>query len=163
MKAINLKNPIHLLAFGFGSGLIKPAPGTWGSIVGMIIAIFLWNLTASPLFFIMLSLVSFITGCYICKKVSEDLGIHDDGRIVWDEIVAIFLIFAFLPQYNTLFYFLTFISFRIFDIFKPFPIKSFDQQLKGGLGIMFDDILAAIYSILMLYFLSWGLNSLNLM
>ena len=152
---INLKNPIHFLAVGFGSGLLKPAPGTWGSLVGTILAILLWKLTACTVFFILLTLVSFIVGCYICEKTSRDLGVHDDGRIVWDEIVAIFLIFAFLPEYNWLYYLLAFATFRLFDIVKPYPIRYFDQHLKGGLGIMFDDILAAVYSLLSLYLIAW--------
>ncbi|MGX2987556.1 phosphatidylglycerophosphatase A family protein [Ursidibacter sp. B-7004-1] len=155
MMNINLKNPIHFLAVGFGSGLIKPAPGTWGSLVGLLLAIFLWNLTASPLFFIVLSSISFILGCYICEKTSQDLGMHDDGRIVWDEIVAIFCLFICLPEYNWIYYILTFLFFRLFDIIKPYPIRYFDQQLKGGLGIMFDDILAAIYSLISLYLIYW--------
>lgn len=153
--SINLKNPIHFLAVGFGSGLLKPAPGTWGSLVGTIFAILLWKLTACTVFFILLTLVSFIAGCYICEKTSRDLGVHDDGRIVWDEIVAIFLIFAFLPEYNWLYYLLAFATFRLFDIVKPYPIRYFDQHLQGGLGIMFDDILAAIYSLISLYLIAW--------
>ncbi|AUI66185.1 MULTISPECIES: phosphatidylglycerophosphatase A [Glaesserella] len=152
---INLKNPIHFFAFGFGSGLIKPAPGTWGSLAGLILAIFLWKLTASTAFFVLLSFVAFIGGCYLCEKASHDLGVHDDGRIVWDEIVAIFVIFIFLPEHSWLYYGLTFITFRLFDILKPYPIRYFDQHLKGGLGIMFDDILAAVYSIISLYLISW--------
>lgn len=159
----NLKNPIHLFAFGFGFGLIKPAPGTWGTIAGFIIAILLWNLTASIYLFLILSIISFIVGCYICEKTSQDLNVHDDGRIVWDEIVAVFLIFGFLPAYNWLFYLLAFMSFRLFDILKPYPIGFFDEKLQGGLGIMFDDILAAIYSLFTLYLLSWGLTSFNLL
>ncbi|KAE9540429.1 phosphatidylglycerophosphatase A [Ursidibacter maritimus] len=152
---INLKNPIHFLAVGFGSGLIKPAPGTWGSLVGLLLAIFLWYLTASPLFFIVLSSISFILGCYLCEKTSQDLGVHDDGRIVWDEIVAIFCLFICLPEYSWFYYILTFLLFRLFDIIKPYPIRYFDQQLKGGIGIMFDDILAAIYSLISLYLIYW--------
>ncbi|KAE9531774.1 phosphatidylglycerophosphatase A family protein [Ursidibacter sp. B-7004-1] len=155
MMNINLKNPIHFLAVGFGSGLIKPAPGTWGSLVGLLLAIFLWYLTASPLFFVVLSSISFILGCYLCEKTSQDLGVHDDGRIVWDEIVAIFCLFICLPEYNWIYYILTFLFFRLFDIIKPYPIRYFDQQLKGGLGIMFDDILAAIYSLISLYLIYW--------
>ena len=156
MKNFNLKNPIHLLACGFGSGLLKPAPGTWGSLVGVLIAILLWSLTASALFFIGLTLVSFIAGCYICEQTSRDLNVHDDGRIVWDEIVAIFLMFAFLPEYNGLAYILTFICFRFFDVLKPYPIRYFDEKLETGLGIMFDDILAAIYALIALH-LIYGL------
>ncbi|MDY2948055.1 MAG: phosphatidylglycerophosphatase A, partial [Mannheimia varigena] len=115
MKPINLKNPIHFLAVGFGSGLLRPAPGTWGSLVGSIIAIILWTATQSSIFFAILTLISFISGCYICNKTSQDLKVHDDGRIVWDELVAIFLMFTYLPEYNLLGYVLAFISFRIFD------------------------------------------------
>lgn len=153
---INLKNPIHFLAFGFGSGLIQPAPGTWGSLAGLLLAIFLWKLTACTTFFVILTLIAFTLGIYICEKASHDLGVHDDGRIVWDEIVAILLIFCVLPEYSWLYYGLTFLFFRLFDILKPFPIRYFDQHLKGGLGIMFDDILAAIYAIAALYLVYWS-------
>lgn len=153
----NLTNPIHFLALGFGSGLIKPAPGTWGTLMGTIVAIFLWQLTACQGIFVLLTIVGFISGCYICQKTSEDLGVHDDGRIVWDEIVAVFMIFACLPEYNGLYYALAFAVFRFFDILKPYPIRFFDQKLTSGLGIMLDDVLAAIYSICTLYLIDWYL------
>lgn len=152
---LNLKNPIHFIALGFGSGLLKPAPGTWGTLTSLIIAIFLWQLTACQSLFILLSLIGFILGCYVCQKTSEDLGVHDDGRIVWDEMVAVFLIFTCLPEYNGLYYGLSFVVFRFFDILKPYPIRFFDQQLTSGLGIMLDDILAAFYAIATLYFIYW--------
>ena len=154
-KKINLKNPVHFLAVGFGSGLLKPAPGTWGTLAGLMLSILLWNIAQSNLFFIFLAVISFIFGCYLCQKTSNDLGVHDDGRIVWDEIVAIFLMFAFLPEYNCLTYILTFISFRIFDILKPYPIRYFDEKLESGLGIMVDDILAAIFALISLYIIYW--------
>ncbi len=151
MHKPNLKNPIHFLAFGFGSGLIQPASGTWGSLMGVLLSIFLWHLIPSPLFFIFLTAITFIFGCYICTQTSKDLNTHDDSRIVWDEIVAIFLIFAFLPEYNLFSYILTFIAFRLFDILKPYPIHHFDEKLETGLGIMLDDILAAIYVLISLH------------
>lgn len=151
MRNLNLKNPIHFLAVGFGSGLLKPAPGTWGTLAGLILSILLWKMTSSVLFFILLTLISFWVGIYICGKTSEDLNVHDDGRIVWDEIVAIFLMFCFLPEYNLLSYSLTFIFFRIFDILKPYPIRYFDEKLESGLGIMIDDILAAIYALIAIH------------
>lgn len=155
MMNINLKNPIHFLAVGFGSGLIKPAPGTWGSLAGLVVAIILWQLTASPLFFLLLAAVSFWAGIRICQQTSDDLGVHDDGRIVWDEMVAIWLMFAALPEYNWLSYTLTFAFFRLFDIWKPYPIRHFDNKLENGLGIMVDDILAAIYALISLYLIWW--------
>lgn len=152
---INIKNPTHFIAVGFGSGLISPAPGTWGSLAGLIIAIILWQLTASMAFFCVITFLFFILGCYICGKTSEDLGVHDDGRIVWDEIVAIFFIFCFLPEHNWIYYLLTFGLFRLFDIWKPYPIKTIDRHLQSGFGIMFDDILAAIYTLVSLYIIHW--------
>ena len=154
-KKINLKNPVHFLAIGFGSGLLKPAPGTWGTLAGLMLSILLWNITQSNLFFIFLAVISFIFGCYLCQKTSNDLGVHDDGRIVWDEIVAIFLMFVFLPEYNLFTYILTFISFRVFDILTPYPIRYFDEKLESGLGIMVDDILAAIFALISLYIIYW--------
>lgn len=147
----NLKNPIHFLAVGFGSGLLKPAPGTWGTFVGLLVAILFWEITHSPFFFLVLTLISFISGCYICQKTADDLQVHDDGRIVWDEIVAIFLMFAFLPEYNALYYILAFIVFRLFDILKPYPIRYFDEKFESGLGIMLDDIIAAIFALISLH------------
>lgn len=154
-KKINLKNPVHFLAVGFGSGLLKPAPGTWGTLAGLLLSIVLWYITQSSVFFILLTVISFIFGCYLCQKTSDDLGVHDDGRIVWDEIVAIFLMFAFLPEYNVFYYVLTFITFRIFDILKPYPIRYFDEKLESGLGIMIDDIIAAIFALVSLYLIYW--------
>lgn len=155
MHQPNLKNPIHFLAFGFGSGLLKPAPGTWGTVAGLLLSIGLWQLSESPLFFIVLAVVTFFLGIYVCAKTSADLNVHDDGRIVWDEIVAIFLMFGFLPEYNWLGYLLAFISFRIFDILKPFPIRYFDEKLESGFGIMLDDIFAAVFALITLYLIYW--------
>ncbi|MDO4697229.1 MAG: phosphatidylglycerophosphatase A [Pasteurellaceae bacterium] len=154
MKKIDLKNPVHFLAVGFGSGLIRPAPGTWGSLAGLIFALFLCFSPPCRTLFVLLSLVGFAVGCYLCEKTSQDLGVHDDGRIVWDEMVAIWLIFACLPDYNWLYYTLTFGFFRLFDIWKPYPIRYFDQKVQGGLGIMIDDILAALYSLGAIYLVS---------
>lgn len=153
---ISLKNPIHFFATGFGSGLLKPAPGTWGSLVGTLIAIFIWHITESRLFFFFLAFLGFFIGCWLCQKTGEDTGIHDDGRIVWDEIIAIWLIFTFLPEYNWLYYGLSFIFFRLFDIWKPSPIRYFDAKLENGVGVMLDDIFAAIYALLALYIIHWS-------
>lgn len=148
---INLRNPIHLLATGFGSGLLKPAPGTWGSLAGLLIAIFLWNLTACTPLFVGLTVIGFGVGCYLCERTSFDLGVHDDGRIVWDEMVAIWLMFCALPEYNGLSYLLAFLTFRLFDVWKPYPIRQLDEKVSGGFGIMLDDILAAFYALALLY------------
>lgn len=151
MNNPNLKNPVHFLAFGFGSGLIKPAPGTWGTLAGLLISIVLWHFTLSPALFIFLAIAGFVIGIYLCGKTAQDLNVHDDGRIVWDEMVAIFLMFGFLPEYHWLSYLLAFATFRFFDIIKPFPIRYFDEKLESGFGIMLDDILAAIFALISIY------------
>lgn len=155
---LSLTNPIHFFATGFGSGLLKPAPGTWGSLAGVLIAILFWQITESRLFFFFLALIGFIVGCWLCQKTGEDTGIHDDGRIVWDEMVAIWLMFSGLPEYSWLYYSLTFALFRLFDIWKPMPIRYFDNKLENGFGVMLDDIFAAIYAQLSLYIIYWSLS-----
>lgn len=147
LKKLSLKNPVHLLALGFGSGLIHPAPGTWGSAVGVLFGALL--LAFLPFtFFAILTVLMFIAGCYLCQKTSQDMGVHDHGSIVWDEIVGIFIVLFALPNITPLWLLVAFLLFRIFDILKPFPIRYFDQKLESGFGIMIDDVLAAIYAVI---------------
>ena len=89
LKKISLLNPIHLLAVGFGSGLIHPAPGTWGSLAGTILGVILLSLLGVKIFLIFTSLC-FLLGCYLCQKTTADMGVHDHGSIVWDEFVGVF-------------------------------------------------------------------------
>lgn len=153
LKKINLKNPIHCLAVGFGSGLLSPAPGTWGTLLGWLI-----GLTTLALFnswiLIIFTILGIVFGSYICGKTADDMGVHDHGAIVWDEIVAIWLILLFIPEYTALWTILALLFFRLFDITKPYPIKYFDQSLHNGWGIMVDDLLAAVYTLMTLYGLS---------
>lgn len=136
---------IYFLAIGFGSGNLKPAPGTWGSLVGLIIAYFL----PSTLFSIA---VTAVVGVYICQKAEDYLKEHDSPRIVWDEMVGIWIATYHVTGIYLIF---AFILFRIFDITKIFPINKV-QELPGGFGIMADDILAGIVALgfvnLIMYF-----------
>lgn len=143
----NLCNPIHFLAVGFGSGLIHPAPGTWGSLVGILLGVWLLPLLGLKIFLILTAL-GFALGCYLCKKTSEDMGVHDHGSIVWDEIIGVLLVLAAVPEISWLWCSVAFVLFRLFDILKPFPIRFFDRRLTSGFGIMIDDILAACYAVL---------------
>ncbi|AWX13370.1 phosphatidylglycerophosphatase A [Mergibacter septicus] len=154
LERIKLSNPIHFLAVGFGSGLIKVAPGTLGSLVGLVTGVILLKLFSIP-FFLLFILFSFALGCYLCKKTSDDMQVHDHGAIVWDEIVAIWLVLTTIPTINLLWVSFAFLLFRFFDIIKPKPIRYFDHKLDNGFGIMFDDLLAAIYTILGLLLLQW--------
>lgn len=147
LTKIKMSNPVHFLALGFGSGLISPAPGTWGTIVGWLMGIFLLQFMPSY-YLLVLAIPGFILGVYLCEKTAHDMGVHDHGAIVWDEIIAIWLVLAFIPQKSWFWYILAFGLFRVFDIFKPYPIKYFDKNVENGFGIMLDDLLAAIYTIL---------------
>jgi len=134
-----LSNPIHFLALGFGSGLLPKAPGTYGTLAA--IPLYLLLAPTSIITYLSIVIVMSIAGIYICGKAAEDSGVHDHGAIVWDEIVG-FLITMFMVPISWQSVVVGFILFRIFDIFKPWPISFVDKNLHGGLGIMVDDILA---------------------
>lgn len=147
-----LQHPVHLLALGFGSGLARVAPGTFGTLVALPLFYALMALPA----FLHLPLIAalFLAGIPICTKTSHALGVEDHGSIVWDEIVAMLLVLAFTPL-SWKWWLAALVLFRLFDIWKPFPIRQCDARLKGGFGVMFDDLLAAGYAILALYALQW--------
>ncbi|TDQ57418.1 phosphatidylglycerophosphatase [Mesocricetibacter intestinalis] len=146
LRRLSLRNPVHFLALGLGSGLISPAPGTWGSLAGLVIGALLLSCLGQNLFLILTALC-FVLGCYLCQKTADDMGVHDHGAIVWDEFVGIFLVLSALPELSPLWLALGFILFRLFDITKPYPIRYFDRKLRSGFGIMIDDLLAACFSI----------------
>ena len=149
LERVTLRNPIHFLALGFGSGLLHPAPGTWGSLVGVIVGALLLPWLDAKTFFILTALCFFL-GIWLCERTSHDMGVHDHGSIVWDEIVAVFLVLLVVPQVSLFWCAIAFVTFRLFDILKPYPIRYFDEKLTNGFGIMVDDILAAGYSILVI-------------
>ena len=149
LERVTLRNPIHFLALGFGSGLLHPAPGTWGSLVGVIVGALLLPCLGVKTFFILTALCFFL-GIWLCERTSHDMGVHDHGSIVWDEIVAVFLVLLAVPEVSLFWCAVAFVTFRLFDILKPYPIRYFDEKLTNGFGIMADDILAAGYSILVI-------------
>lgn len=138
------------LAFGFGSGLIRPGSGTWGSVLAVVLwwplsATLSWSVTGGLLLF------ASVAGIWICQRTVDELGVHDHVGIVWDEIVAVWIVLWALP--NELWVLaLGFVLFRIFDVVKPWPIRAFDASVGGGFGVMLDDWVAAVYAIL----LAWG-------
>ncbi len=147
-------NPLHLLAFGFGSGAAPFAPGTWGTVAAIIPWLALQHLPLLP--YLLVILLSFVAGIWICGKTSEDLGVHDHGGIVWDEFVGLWITLIALPA-GWWWLLAGFVLFRIFDILKPWPIRWADKQVSGGLGIMLDDVLAGIYAWLVLQAAAWWL------
>jgi phosphatidylglycerophosphatase A len=147
LKKTALGTPAGFLAFGFGSGLSPIAPGTMGTVVAVPFAVVLGSLP--PLLYGMLLLLTFILGVVVCGQVSKRLGTHDHGGIVWDEMVGYWLAVALVPnQWQWLL--VAFVLFRLFDIFKPWPIRQFDKKVRGGLGIMIDDVVAGLYTLVLL-------------
>jgi len=145
--APNLRNPVHLLAFGFGSGAMPFAPGTFGTLVAVPIYLLMAPLALTA-YLVAVSLM-FVVGIWLCERTSRDLGVHDHGGIVWDEIVG-YLITMIMAPAGWLWLLLGFVLFRLFDIFKPWPINSIDRKVGGGLGIMLDDVVAGLFSLLVM-------------
>ncbi|BBJ00216.1 phosphatidylglycerophosphatase A [Ferrigenium kumadai] len=139
-------HPAHLLSFGFGSGLARKAPGTFGTLVAFPMYWFLAPRLSDAMF--ILALVwAFAIGVWVCDITGRALGVADYGGIVWDEVVAFLIVLFFTPP-GWEWSLLAFALFRFFDIVKPPPIRYFDSTWHGGLGVMFDDLLAAGYTLL---------------
>lgn len=144
------KSPIDLFATGFGSGLMPIMPGTFGTIVAIPIYLLL-NLLPQSYYLVILAIM-ILAGFWICNVVEKRTNIHDNPSIVWDEIVGFLLTMAFTPTRWCLIV-VGFILFRIFDIWKPWPIKWVNDKMPGGFGIVTDDLLAGIYAGLLLQFI----------
>ena len=142
-----LTSPVHFLAFGFGSGLSPKAPGTMGTLAAIPLYLLLMNLPLTG--YLLAVLLISVAGIWICGESSRRLGVHDHGGIVWDEFAGFLLTMTAAPQ-GWQWIVLGFALFRLFDIWKPWPVRVADRQLHGGLGIMLDDILAGIYAWLVL-------------
>lgn len=138
-----LTNPIHFLAFGFGSGLAPVAPGTFGTLAAIPLFLFMQPLSL-PIYLFITLLVSLV-GIWVCGKSSDMLGVHDHSGIVWDEFAGYFVTMIAAPQ-GWIWIVIGFALFRLFDIWKPWPISVLDKKVHGGLGIMVDDILAGVYA-----------------
>lgn len=140
-----LRHPAHFLALGFGAGLAPRAPGT----VGTLIAFPLYFLLAEAPFFWLWAAAFALLGVWACSVTGQALGVPDHGAIVWDEIAAFICVLPFAPA-SAGGFLLAFALFRLFDIWKPFPIGWLDRRVKGGLGVMLDDFLAALYAVVVL-------------
>ncbi|MDQ2694867.1 MAG: phosphatidylglycerophosphatase A [Pseudomonadota bacterium] len=148
------RNPVHFLAFGFGAGLAPRAPGTAGTMAAIPLYLCLAPLPLMP--YLLITALLFAVGVYVCDRTSRDLGVHDHGGIVWDEIVGFLVTMAALPaQWPWIV--AGFVLFRAFDIVKPWPIRWVDRRVTGGFGIMADDLLAGVYAWLALQGLAWSL------
>lgn len=142
-----MTHPVHFLAFGFGSGLAPIAPGTFGTLMAVPLYLLLMQLSLIP-YLVIVALVC-IVGVWICDKSSKLLGVHDHGGIVWDEFAGFFITMIAAPE-GWEWIVIGFALFRLFDIWKPWPIIVLDKKVEGGLGIMIDDIVAGIYALICL-------------
>ena len=162
---------IYWLGLGLGTGLPKKAPGTWGTVGGLMIA--LPTLLLRFWGFLAVVVVGCLVGSYVCGKTSKLMGVHDDPHIVFDEWVGMWI--SLLPSVwllaqtqdtaktgleyyhpsTVLLFIVPFVLFRFFDIIKPPPIKWVDKNVSGGFGILIDDVLAGVMAAILILMLSW--------
>lgn len=152
-----LAHPAHVIALGGGLGLAPFAPGTFGTLLGFPVAWLLIQYCPREFSLAVLA-AAFVLGVWACGATGRALGVADHGAMVWDEVVAFALVLVFTPagwnwQAGA------FIAFRLFDIVKPPPIRYFDRKLKNGFGVMFDDLVAALYAILVIALINIGIES----
>lgn len=142
------RSPALMLGFGFGSGLAPKAPGTFGTLLGALLFIPLLSVSQEAAWLVLA--LGLLSGAWICGRAAELVGVHDHGGIVWDEFVGIWLVLLLLPASYQAWYgwVAAFMLFRLFDIVKPWPIRWLDQRVHGGLGIMLDDIVAALFALI---------------
>ena len=139
-------HPAHFIALGFGAGLAPVAPGTFGTLVAIPMAMVLRANVQDP-YFLAAIVVFALIGVWACGVTGRDLGVPDHGSIVWDEVVAFLLVLYFVGD-DAFRVAVAFLLFRLFDIFKPPPIRQLDRAMKNGTGVMLDDLLAAGYTLL---------------
>lgn len=152
-----MRDPVHLIAFGFGSGLMPWAPGTWGTLVAIPITLFVMQFGFAV--HLAFAVLAAIFGIYVCGESARRLGVHDHPGIVWDEITGFAVTMLTVPAGHSAaggwrqfsWVVAGFALFRLLDIWKPWPIREADHSLSGGLGIMLDDVIAGIFAAAILY------------
>jgi phosphatidylglycerophosphatase A len=147
---VSLTNPVHFLALGFGSGLASKMPGTIGTLATLPVVVLL-SYYANFSIYLLVTIIVCVAGIWICGKTAEDMGVHDDPSIVWDEVAGMLITMLAVPlSWQTLL--VGFVLFRFFDILKPWPISYLDKYVHGGFGIMIDDVLAGFFALGILHF-----------
>ncbi len=151
LAQVKLRDADVLVSTWFGSGFLFPAAGTWGTLAAFIVGVPLYLL--SPTALAIAFLIVTVGGFFAVQKLENRTKIHDSPCYVIDEVSASFIILLTLPVFNPLYVLLAFIVYRAFDTLKPWPVSWADQSIPGAWGVMIDDLLAAAYSILVL----WGI------
>jgi phosphatidylglycerophosphatase A len=141
-------HPAHFVALGFGVGVVPVAPGTLGTLLAL--PIFWWlSPRMSAVEFLILLGVLYVGGVWVCDRTGRDLGAEDHKGIVWDEVVAFLFVLFFTPK-TPIWQAFAFLVFRLFDIIKPGPIRSVEAHFRGGFGVMIDDLVAALFTLVCL-------------
>jgi phosphatidylglycerophosphatase A len=153
-----MADPAGFLAFGFGAGLLRWAPGTAGTVTAIPLA--LMARTLPPAAYATVVVLAFALGIWLCARTTSQLGKHDAGGIVWDEITGFMVAVALIPA-ELVWWAAAFVLFRVFDILKPFPVGWLDRRLGGGVGIMADDVAAGLYTLAALELLRSTVSSLS--
>ncbi len=147
-----LRDPVCFLAFGLGTGLAPKAPGTVGTLLALPLA---WlTLTLALEWRLLVAIILIAAGVWLCGEAARRIGVHDHPGIVWDEVAGMYLVLLVAPL-TVWGWALAFGLFRLFDIWKPWPIRDLDHRLHGGVGIMLDDLVAALYAALLLGLYRW--------
>ena len=154
--SFQVRNIRHLLAYGFGAGLSPWAPGTVGTLVAVPIYLVLSTLPQGVYLLVLAAMIA--AGIWACGATARDIGSDDPSAIVWDEIVG-FLVAMMAAPAGWVWVIAGFLLFRAFDIFKPWPIGNLDKRVRGGLGIMLDDIIAGLMTLVVLQFLAMIVTS----
>lgn len=145
------RNPWHFIAFGFGTGAIPVAPGTFGTLIA--IPFYLLFAQLPLVYYVLLVVLITIGSMILCDRVTKEIKIHDHQGMNLDEVVGFLVTMINAPQ-GLLWIVIGFLLFRFFDIFKPWPIRWMDEKLEGGFGIILDDVLAGIYSMIIIQILA---------
>lgn len=143
---LRFTDPVVVVATFGGAGLLRPAPGTWGSIAAVFAAL-PFAILGGPVVLSIAAIGAFLIGLWATEKYIAASGNHDPSEVVIDEVAAMWLVMAALPP-NPIFYMLGFTFFRLFDIWKPWPIRGLEKRVPGEMGVMVDDLVAAIYAIM---------------
>ena len=152
LNRVVLTDPVHFLAFGFGTGLMPVAPGTWASL---FTAIVFWFLPDIPMTVYLGAVgVLFLLGIWVCGVSSRRLKVHDFQGITFDEVVGMLATLS-VVGHDPIWIIVAFFFFRVADVWKPWPIRDVDHSLAGGLGIMLDDLLAAVYAALATFLMQY--------
>jgi phosphatidylglycerophosphatase A len=145
-------NPIHFVACAFGFGALPWMPGTWATLAAIPLVIALKHFPEAV--YISISVALVLLGVYLCDVFNRDMGTEDHPACAWDEMSSFLLVMIFLPP-NWYYLLIGFVLFRFFDILKPWPIGWVDRKVHGGFGVMLDDVIAALFSLIILHAIAW--------